>query len=97
MGKNGSDNGQQPIEGEVIPSTPTPKKQIRLSSIRDCRRELSKVYADARHGSVDPQDATRLTYIIVAISSMIKDHELEERVKKLEEQNEKSGTKNRRP
>jgi len=97
MGKNGNDNGQQPIEGELIPATPTPKKQIRLSSIKDCRRELAKVYADARHGSVDTQDATRLTYILVAISNMIKDHELEERVKKLEEQNEKSGTKNRHP
>ncbi|MER2514090.1 MAG: hypothetical protein ABTQ25_17030 [Nitrosomonas ureae] len=95
MSKNGNDNHQQPIEGEVIPAHPTPRKQIRLSSIKDCRRELTKVYADARHGSVDPQDATRLTYILVAISNMIKDHELEERVNKLEEQNEKSGTKNR--
>lgn len=95
MSKNSNDNDQQPIEGQVIPFTPTPRKQVRLSSIKDCRRELAKVYADARHGSINPQNATRLTYILVAISNIIKDHELEERVKKLEEQNEESGRKNR--
>lgn len=86
MAKNDNANEQQPIEGEVIPAPPTPKKQIRLASIKDCRRELAKVYVDARYGSTDPQDATRLTYVLIAISNMIKDHELEERVKKLEEQ-----------
>lgn len=85
MIKNGNDKDQQPIEGEVIPFTPTPRKQVRLSSIKDCRRELAKVYADARQGKIPSPDATRLTYILVAISNMIKDHELEERVKKLEE------------
>ena len=96
MSKNGKDNDQQPIEGELISSDPTPKKQIRLSSIKDCRRELSKVYSEARCGSVNPQDATRLTYILVAISNMIKDHELEARVQKLEEDSEKLKNKNRR-
>ena len=90
MSKNGNDNDQQPIEGEVITSTRTPRAQIRLSSIKDCRRELAKVYTEARRGSVDPQNATRLTYILVAISNMIKDHELEERIKKLEGQSEQS-------
>ena len=37
MAKNRNDNNQQPIEGEVIPSNPTPRKQVRLSSIKDCR------------------------------------------------------------
>ncbi len=95
MSKNGNDNDQQPIEGEVISASPTPRKQIRLSSIKDCRRELAKVYADARHGSVDPQDATRLAYILVAISNMVKDHELEERIKKLEEESYELRKRNR--
>ena len=95
MSKNGNDNDQQPIEGEVIPASPTPRKQIRLSSIKDCRRELAKVYADARHGSVDPQNATRLAYILVAISNMVKDHELEERIKKLEEESYELRKRNR--
>lgn len=95
MSKKGNDNDQQLIEGEVISSTPTPRKQVRLSSMKDCRRELVKVYVDARFGSVDPQNATRLTYILVSISNMIKDHELEERVKKLEKQSEESERKNR--
>lgn len=95
MSNNGNDNDQQPIEGEVISASPTPRKQIRLSSIKDCRRELAKVYADARHGSVDPQNATRLAYILVAISNMVKDHELEERIKKLEEESYELRKRNR--
>ncbi len=95
MSKIGNDNDQQPIEGVVIPVTPTPQMKIRLASIKDCRRELTKVYVETRNGSIDPQNATRFTYILVSISNMIKDHELEEKVKKLEEQNEKSRTNNR--
>lgn len=94
MAKNRDNNKQQPIEGEVIPSNPTPRKQVRLSSIKDCRRELAKIYVETRHGSIDPQNATRMTYILVAISNMIKDHELEERVKQLEDDNEEFRKKN---
>ena len=53
MAKNDNANEQQPIEGEVIPAPPTHRKQIRLSSIKDCRRELAKVYANARCGLID--------------------------------------------
>lgn len=97
MIKNCNDNEPQSIEGEVILATPTPKKQIRLTSIKDCRRELTKVYIETRHGSIDPQNATRMTYVLVAISNMIKDHELEERVKRLEEHSEEFKGKNRHP
>lgn len=96
MSKNSNGNNQQLIEGELIPITPTPQgAKIRLSSVKDCRRELAKVYADARQGKIPSPDATRLTYILVAVSNMIKDHELEERVKKLEEQSEELRAKNR--
>ncbi len=84
--KNDNDNNKQLIEGQVIVACPTPKARIGLSSIKECRRELAKVYAEARNGDIHPQDATRMTYILVAISNMIKDCELEERIKKLEDQ-----------
>lgn len=85
MMKNGNDNDQQPIEGQVIVARPTPKARIGLSSIKECRRELSKVYVEAKRGAIPTQDATRLAYILVTISNMIKDSDLEERIKKLED------------
>lgn len=76
----------QSIEGTVIPVTPTPaSERLRLSTIKECRRELAKVYADTRRGIISTQDGTRLTYILIALSNIIRDTELEERVKRLEE------------
>ena len=76
----------QLIENKLIPANPTPASgRLRLSTIKECRRELAKVYADTRHGIIFPQDGTRLTYILTALSNIIRDSELEERVKKLEE------------
>lgn len=84
MSKNSNDNNQQPIEGEVIPANPTPR-QIKLGTIEDCRREMGRVYRDARTGKIDPQTGTRLTYILISITNVIKDHELEKRIEKLED------------
>ncbi len=81
---NGNAISGDVIEGKVIPAEPTPAR-LRLSNIKDCRRELAKVYADARCGAIQSPDATRLTYILIALSNMIKDSDLEERIKKLEE------------
>lgn len=74
------------IEGKVISVNPTPvSERLRLSTIKECRRELAKVYTDTRRGIISPQDGTRLTYILTALSNIIRDSELEERIKKLEE------------
>ena len=81
------------IGGIVIPADPTPP-QIKLATIEDCRREMGRIYRDARLGRIDPQTGTRLTYILVSITNVIKDHEIEERVKKLEDDSEKLRNKN---
>lgn len=80
--KNGNVNSKEAIEGQVIVANPT---RLRLGNIKECRRELAKVYSEARQGAIPAQDATRLTYILIALSNMIKDADLEERVSKLEE------------
>lgn len=73
------------VEGELLPPVPTPAK-IRLNTVRECRRELAKVYADAKAGIIPTQDATRLTYMLNALATMIRDGELEDRVRALESQ-----------
>lgn len=73
------------IEGELLSPVPTSAK-IRLNTVRECRRELAKVYADAKAGVIATQDATRLCYLLTAIATMIRDGELEDRVRALENQ-----------
>ena len=62
---------------------PTPPK-INLSSCEDVRREMARIYREARTGKLPISDATRLSYILVQI---IKVHELvvlEKRIDALE-------------
>lgn len=73
------------LEGELLSPVPTPAK-IRLNTVRECRRELAKVYADAKAGVMATQDATRLCYLLTSIATMIRDGELEDRVRALESQ-----------
>ena len=73
------------VEGEVLPALPTPAK-VRLNTVRECRRELAKVYADAKAGVIATQTATRLCYLLTSLATMIRDGELEDRVRALENQ-----------
>jgi len=69
----------------VLPAPPTPARP-RLNTVRECRRELAKVYADAKVGRIETQTATRLCYLLTSLAAMIRDGELEDRVRALETQ-----------
>jgi hypothetical protein len=75
----------QPIalEGQVLTVIPTP--QIKLASIEDCRREMARVYRDARSAKTDTADASRLVYILTSIAKMIEIGQLEQRLIALED------------
>ncbi len=72
----------QAVEGIVIPVTPSPP---RLKTIRACRLEMAAVYADMRANRLDSRDGARLIYCLTAISTTIRDDEIEARVLKIEE------------
>ena len=72
----------QVVEGTVIPAPPTPP---RLRTIRDCRLEMSRVYADMRAGRIDCRDGARLVFCLTSIVTTIRDNELEQRIENLEE------------
>lgn len=71
--------------GRVLPPTPRRPKHIRLRTVADCHREAAKVYRDMRAGKIEPQEGTRLVYVLGQITSMITAGELEARVAALEE------------
>ena len=83
-------SAQQPVEidgltGEVI-DHPLGHKRYRakLDTLQDVKREMGKLYREARSGLIDPQDATKQVWILQAIGKVIVDAELETRIELLE-------------
>lgn len=75
MRDSGNDKSGQVVDGELLPANTPPRKRprLRLGSILECRRELVKLYTEARQGRLPTQEATRLTYLIQAIVTTIKE------------------------
>ncbi len=55
-----------------------------LTKLEHVRNELARVYRLARTGKMETSEATRLTYMLVALSKIIESSDLEARVKALE-------------
>jgi len=64
---------------------PTPSRlRLPLASIEDVRRELARLYREAKSGRRDVQDASRLAHILGALGRMIEGADLERRIAALE-------------
>ena len=72
-------------EGQLLRSVPTP--QLKLATIEDVRREMARVYREARTGVSDTANASRLVYMLISIAKMIEIGQLEQRLTILEENN----------
>ena len=70
-------------EGQLLRAVPTP--QLKLATIEDCRREMARVYREARTGVSDTANASRLIYMLISIAKMIEIGQLEQRLTILEE------------
>ena len=55
-----------------------------LETLTDVRREMARVYRGMRHGRIDSQDATRMTYVLTQIAKIIQTAELDARVAAVE-------------
>ena len=69
------------VSGEVL--SPTPPR-INLSTIDDVRREMARVYRDMRSQTIDPQDGTRLTYVLAQLGKLHELADVEKRVSAME-------------
>lgn len=87
MTANGDDqsgkDSLQPREaaGELVDPTPN---RIDLRNAHAVRRELAAVYRDMRAGKIDPQDGTRLAYVLDLIRKAYDTGVLQERIETLE-------------
>ena len=62
-------------EGQVLQPLHTP--QIKLAVIEDCRREMARVYRDARLNKIDTSEASRLVYMLSQIAKLIELSDIE--------------------
>lgn len=69
--------------GDVL--SPTPR--INLSTAEDIRREMSRVYREARSNELDTREACRLVYVLGQIAKAYEIEIIENRLAALEEAN----------
>ena len=76
----------QAIGGQFVPARGTPPgcRLIPLKSMSDVRRELQRLYRDARAGIIESSDASRLAYILATVGRVIEAESLEQRVTAIE-------------
>ena len=67
--------------GRILPSP----KGIKLKSIDDVRVEMASVYRGMKGGSIETSDGTKLVYVLSAIAKAIEIHDIEQRIKLLED------------
>lgn len=83
----GFETGKRPVTidgatGKPMPTPPAKKRprHIRLRTIDDVRLEAERVYRDARNGKIQPGDATKFSYMLAQIGSLIELGEFERRL-----------------
>ncbi len=71
-------------EVETLPPKKGQRYRAKLDTMQDVKREMAKVYREARSGIVDVQDATKLTWMLQAVGKVIESSDLEKRIEALE-------------
>lgn len=73
------------FDDDEISDTPAPLKvRVKLSSVADVQRELSKLYWLARSKRMDVSEASKLANILVMVARIMETSDLEARLSALE-------------
>lgn len=88
-------SNQNPVEidaasgaiSEYVPANGKPARyRCPLDTLSDVKREMGKIYREARSGLVETQEATKLVWCLQAIGKVITESEIEARLTALEQQ-----------
>jgi len=82
-------DGQAVVGAEEVQAPPTgvgfvSSRPIDLADLRSVRRELCRVYRDARSGRLGTADASRLTFMLHTIGRLLESELFEARLRDLE-------------
>lgn len=72
-------------EVETLPPQKGQRYRCKLNTLQDVKREMAKVYREARSGSLDVQDSTKLVWMLQAVGKVIEGSDLEKRIEALEQ------------
>ncbi len=73
------------MAAKTNPDTPTPDWLRRLRDVRGCKREIARIFGEARTGSMDWADASKGANIVYIIARLVSDTEFEARLGRLEQ------------
>ncbi|MDP1683119.1 MAG: hypothetical protein Q8L39_15275 [Burkholderiales bacterium] len=62
-----------------------PTKRVTLRNLDDVKRELAKIYREARNGKIETQDLGRYSNCLATLGRIIEGSDLEARITALEE------------
>jgi len=62
--------------------------RAKLDSVSDVRREVARIYREARSGIIDSAECSRLAFVLKTLSGMIESGDLERRLEILENTHE---------
>ena len=79
-----SPEDEDPNNDAGMPGLP-PLPRVRLDSLERVRREMTRLYAEGKHGRRDVQEASRLANVLALIGRLIEGSDLERRLAMLEE------------
>ncbi|WP_218510612.1 hypothetical protein [Variovorax sp. dw_308] len=63
---------------------PPSRVRVRLITIDDVKREMARLYREARSKKVDTQDASRMANMLAILGRLIEGSDLEKRIEQLE-------------
>lgn len=79
------------IDGATGKPDPSPRR-VRLETMTDIKREMARVYREARGGRLNLSDAGKLTFMLTQIGRTIEGSDIERRLRALEDHHEQNET-----
>jgi hypothetical protein len=70
----------------AIDTVPTPARyRCKLRTTADCQKQVARIFREARGGHIDIHEATKLTWILSSLATIIKTSEFELRLEAIEQ------------
>jgi hypothetical protein len=73
------------VDGATLALLPTPRRRkAQLNTLEGVRIEMARQYREMEAGKRDPQDGSKLVYVLAAIGKILELTEIERRLRALE-------------
>ena len=72
-------------EVEPLPLEKGTRYRAKLDTLQDVRKEAARVYRECRSGLLEPQDGTKLVWMLQAVGKLLESSDLEKRIEALEQ------------